>query len=113
MTEQRETVGMATGGQPYQATGSACDPVDIPPTLAEAGIDKYLADTARKAAEVSVPVFEAHGGTMEDPPSDKPTLSQAGIDKHLADSSRKAEARGQAGRLRTHLLTSQPLPKQA
>ena len=38
-----ERVGLAKGGQPYQATGSKLDPVDKPATLAEAGIDKHLA----------------------------------------------------------------------
>jgi hypothetical protein len=44
MQQQRETVGLAKGGQPYQrSTGSDVDPV-APPTLAEAGIDKHMAD---------------------------------------------------------------------
>jgi hypothetical protein len=40
----------ATGGKPYQATGSKPDPVT--PTLADLGIDKHLADRARKYAAV-------------------------------------------------------------
>jgi hypothetical protein len=45
MAAQRETVGLASGGQPYQSTGSASDPVERP-TLADAGIDKHLADSS-------------------------------------------------------------------
>jgi hypothetical protein len=36
MEAQRETVGLATGGQPFQSTGSKMDPVERPATLAEA-----------------------------------------------------------------------------
>lgn len=55
--QQRETAGLATGGQPYQGnpTGSNLDPVG---TLAEAGIDKHLANTARKLAELPDDEFE-------------------------------------------------------
>lgn len=38
--EQKETVGLATGGQPYQATGAASEPVEKRPTLSDAGISK-------------------------------------------------------------------------
>lgn len=51
MQAQRETVGLAPGGQPYRSTGSQSDPVEKP-TLADAGIDKHLADRARKYAAV-------------------------------------------------------------
>ena len=37
----------ATGGQPYQATGSASAPVDRAPTLADLGIDKKVSARAR------------------------------------------------------------------
>lgn len=57
--EQRESVGLAPGGQPYKrSTGSTPDPVEITPTLAEAGIDKHLADRARKLARVDATEFE-------------------------------------------------------
>jgi len=59
MQAQRETVGLAQGGQPYQATGSNLDPVNTPPTLADAGIDKHLADRARKLAAVPSAEFQA------------------------------------------------------
>jgi hypothetical protein len=53
MGAQRDAGLMAKGGQPYQATGSVLDPVEIiekPITLEQAGIDKHLADKARKFA---------------------------------------------------------------
>src|SRR6266446_1690845 len=47
LATQKATVGLATGGQPYQqrkSTGTRAEPVAWPPapTLAEAGIDKKL-----------------------------------------------------------------------
>jgi hypothetical protein len=45
MAEQRETTGLAKGGQPYQSTGVSNTPVE--PTLASQGIDKNLAKRAR------------------------------------------------------------------
>ncbi|CCM66135.1 hypothetical protein [Sinorhizobium meliloti] len=44
---QKETVGLAKGGKPYQSTGLAKNPV-APATLAEAGIDKNLAKRGTK-----------------------------------------------------------------
>ena len=57
---QKETMGLATGGQPYHPTGSQKDPVGrgTVPTLSEAGIDKKLADRARKLAAVPQDRFE-------------------------------------------------------
>lgn len=51
MAAQRDAGMMAQGGQPYQSTGSVSDPVGAP-TLADAGIDKHLADRARKYAAI-------------------------------------------------------------
>jgi hypothetical protein len=49
MKAQKEAIGFHQGGRPK--TGSATDPVSAKPvTLAEAGIDKHLADRARKGA---------------------------------------------------------------
>src|SRR5438309_2115120 len=66
---QKATVGLATGGKSYQRTGTEKDPVaaapisparpDIRPTLANAGIDKHLADRARKLAALPPDAFEA------------------------------------------------------
>ena len=57
MRAQKETVGFHKGGRPK--TGSVGDPVSEPKgTLAEAGIDKHLADSARKEAAKSKEQFE-------------------------------------------------------
>jgi hypothetical protein len=58
MAMQRDSVGLATGGLPYQATESVSDPVERMPTLAEADIDKHLADRARKMAAIPVTEFD-------------------------------------------------------
>src|SRR5690348_1055042 len=57
MEAQRETVGLAPAGRPKEI-GSNADPIIRPPTLAEAGIDKHLADRARKYAAVPEQEFE-------------------------------------------------------
>jgi hypothetical protein len=49
MTAQRESVGLNKG---TLRRGSESDPRDDRPTLAEAGIDKHLADRARKFAAI-------------------------------------------------------------
>jgi hypothetical protein len=54
---QKETVGLAKGGQPYQSTGVKHTPVDKP-TLASADIDKELAKRARKMARLSEAEFK-------------------------------------------------------
>jgi phage N-6-adenine-methyltransferase len=51
---QRQTVGLSKGGRPDK-TGSELDPVI---TLSEAGIDKHLADRARKFAALPMAEFE-------------------------------------------------------
>ena len=43
---QKASVGLATGGQPYQATGANGERVGRAPTLADAGIDKKLSSRA-------------------------------------------------------------------
>jgi hypothetical protein len=59
---QKATVGLATGGQPYQrkSTGTAAAPVAAPPapTLAEAGIDKRLSARAQKVNAIPPDKFE-------------------------------------------------------
>src|SRR6516164_5084882 len=47
MKAQKETFGLNKGGRPNK-TGSSEDPVLLKPTLTEVGIDKHLADRARK-----------------------------------------------------------------
>lgn len=63
---QKATVGMAKGGQPYQATGSVAAPVERPATLAEAGIDKKLSARAQKMAAVPEAEFESMVGEWRD-----------------------------------------------
>jgi hypothetical protein len=52
MAEERKAGKLAKGGQPHQrkrkAIGSRKDPVEL--SLAARGVDKHLADRARKAA---------------------------------------------------------------
>lgn len=59
---QRETVGLNEGtagaGRPKKGGSNADPPKDPRPTLAEAGIDKHLADRARKLAAVQPDKFE-------------------------------------------------------
>lgn len=57
LREQRETVGFATGGQPYQSTGSATELVA--PTLAQVGIDKKLSMRSQQLAAMPDAQFEA------------------------------------------------------
>lgn len=59
MAAQRQSIGLSEGGRPKK-TGSKSDPVS--PTLTDAGIDKHLADRARKLAAVPAPEFEQQIG---------------------------------------------------
>tara|TARA_B000000460_G_scaffold248191_1_gene225060 strand:+ start:6692 stop:7513 length:822 start_codon:yes stop_codon:yes gene_type:complete len=59
MAAQRDAGGLAKGGQPHQSTGLQHNPVAPAPTLAEVGIDKNLADRARKYA--AIPEDEFNG----------------------------------------------------
>ncbi len=55
MQAQRDAVGMAVGGEHggrRALDGSRTDPSNKRPTLADAGVDKHLADRARKLAAV-------------------------------------------------------------
>jgi hypothetical protein len=54
---QRDAVGLNEGGRPKK-TGLSENPVSKSATLAEAGIDKNLADRARKLAAVPEKKFE-------------------------------------------------------
>jgi hypothetical protein len=63
MEENRKAGKLAKGGQPYQkqakSTGLTKNPVEKPMSLESQGIDKNLADAARKAAAMSAEKFEA------------------------------------------------------
>ena len=67
MAAQRQTVGLAKGHRYQSAGGSKSDPRAETSTLAEAGIDKHLADRARQLARGSssspdTPRDIRHGG---------------------------------------------------
>jgi len=47
MAQQPKNLGAAAGGKKESPRGSYTDPRDKQPTLAEAGIDKNLAEAAR------------------------------------------------------------------
>jgi N6-adenosine-specific RNA methylase IME4 len=55
---QKESVGLASGGGDKKSDHRVHTRPTDPPTLAEAGIDKHLADRARKFAAVSLEAFE-------------------------------------------------------
>jgi hypothetical protein len=65
IAEQRATVGLAKGSKGQlsgrdSSGGSKSDPPErTVPTLADAGIDKHLADTARKLAKASDDEYRA------------------------------------------------------
>ena len=59
MAAQRESVGLANGGDAMKArVQSGPEVIETRATLAEAGIDKHLADRARKLASVPETEFE-------------------------------------------------------
>ena len=67
LEDQKRTVGLATGGQPYQSRSTGVDavPVEIP-TLAEIGIDKKLSAHAQKVAAIPEAEFEGIVGEWRD-----------------------------------------------
>jgi hypothetical protein len=62
IADQKKTVGLNQGarggGRKDSPRGSVSDPRDKRPTLAEAGIDKHIADRARKLAKMKPAQFE-------------------------------------------------------
>jgi hypothetical protein len=65
MKKQRQTVGMAKGcdkGGERPIAGLRQNPADAPPTLAETGIDKNLANRARKSAAIPSDQVWVDGG---------------------------------------------------
>lgn len=59
MAAQRDSVGLANGGDAAKARVADGPEQNTRPTLAEAGIDKHLADRARKYAAVPEQEFES------------------------------------------------------
>ena len=86
---QKETMGLATGGQPYHPTGSQKDPVENGPT----GSQKDPVENGPTGSQKD-PVENGPTGSQKDPVGrgTVPTLSEAGIDKKLADRARKLAA---------------------
>jgi phage N-6-adenine-methyltransferase len=66
MKAQARTVGLPKGGRPTKTTGLKNNPVSGLPTLDEAGIDKNLANRARKLAALNAEEFEAKVETWRD-----------------------------------------------
>jgi hypothetical protein len=58
MAAQRDAGLMSDGGRPREKTGLEQNPVSAPITLSEAGIDKNLADRARKYAAIPQAEFD-------------------------------------------------------
>lgn len=61
LREQKETVGMAKGGQPYQSTPSTKEGVETP-TLANIGVDYKLSMRSQKVADIPEEIFEGMMG---------------------------------------------------
>jgi len=59
MAAQKDAGQMAAAGRPSEEIGSKTNPISKPPTLEEVGIDKKLADRARKYA--AIPEDEFNG----------------------------------------------------
>ena len=57
---QKATIGLAKGGQPYQAKSSGSLGEPVAPTLADAEIDKKLSARSQKLARLSEPERAAH-----------------------------------------------------
>jgi N6-adenosine-specific RNA methylase IME4 len=68
IAEQKATVGLAKGGQPYQEASTCTDAeqVERPLTLEEAGIDRKLSSYAQKVAALGPIRFEALMSMMAD-----------------------------------------------
>ncbi len=84
----------ATGGQPYQATGSASAPVDRAPTLADLGIDKKVSARARKLAALPAEQFAAV--VAGDVPVSRVVASKPALSRRAPQRTKAAEARREA-----------------
>jgi len=81
---QKETVGLAKGTKGQlkgrdRSGGSVTVPPEDIATLAEAGIDKHLADRARRLAELQPAEFEAHLADWKDRQQEPTTRVAANI----------------------------------
>jgi hypothetical protein len=109
MQAQRETVGLATGGDATRARVQyGPEREDVKPTLADAGIDKHLADRARKID----PVLEVLLEVLDVLKDMRQQLSQQQRPSHLTRKDRAAlEAilPAVAGAIGSELFTSAEL----
>lgn len=85
---QKETVGLARGGEQYKTTGVSITPVV--PTLSQQGIDKNLAKQARSLGSLSDEKFEAVVADARDAVN-RVVKSVVNIDKSERRAEREAE----------------------
>lgn len=94
MKAQKETVGMATGGDrggKKALDGSRKNPANTPITLAEVGIDKGLADRARKYAAVPDDEWEQELGEWRERVSEENTRVATKLEKRGESEIRRTE----------------------
>ena len=108
MADQRATVGMAAGGRPSaepppEQTGSERDPVSVP-TLADVGVNKHLADRARKYAAIPEAAFEAMMGERRE----RIASEDARVTVDLIAAGDKAEKRAAREAELAHRITALP-----
>ena len=84
----------ATGGKPYQATGSEVEPVDRAPTLADLGIDKKVSARAQKLAALPAEQFAAV--VAGDVPVSRVVASKPSSARRAPQRTKAAEARREA-----------------
>ncbi len=95
IAEQKAAVGLAKGGEQFHdqpSTGIQQNPVDRAITLKEMGIDKNLADRARKLAAIPEPEFEGMVGDYRKQIEDTNERVTTNILKAGARAQRHAEA---------------------
>jgi hypothetical protein len=90
MAAQKATTGLNKGGRPKKKTGSGPDPVseETPPTLAEAGIGKHLADEARKLEALSAEQFETKAAEIKAGVKQSPSRRRADYEYGYEDMSK-------------------------
>lgn len=78
--KQKATVGLNRGAKGSKVTGSVRVPLkDDAPTLADAGVDKHLADRDRKLAAIPEAKFEQRGFPSASPAPPRSSLRGTGL----------------------------------
>jgi hypothetical protein len=86
--EQKQGEGLATGGQPYQSTGTHKEPVEkTTPTLADIGISKKLSSRAQSLAAIPAEDFEV---TLDEHRAQQQAVTVATMQK-LAEKAKEHE----------------------